>query len=305
MTLLLRSLLALAAAADPACPAALASEQFLRCSLGGTISLSLDPSIGSTAVYVHNSRSATLAVAVAPFPGSFSVAPGSGIQIFLANATNPRLTCADCLLTIWHSQFSQSGATFVSDAPGAVFTTGIRGRAIRNPYAAFFDFGNNTRLRVTALQHHRETPLTVLRDAESETVAGPGDDVDLAGPGIFEIASSPVLPIGFRIIVGSTTKIPDGFSNRAGYGSFAELNVVDEALVYVPASPAPDFVLPAVETTAFRGLSWVVFAIMLLVGIGGIVCFVHGIVRHFTADTTLELAAETTMTNGSAPLNAL
>jgi hypothetical protein len=228
----------------------------------------------------------------------------------MSNETDPpltgtTLTCNDCLVTIWHSQYSQRGATFVSDVPGAVFTTANDNPVFRTPYSAFFDFGPSTRFRgrADAIQHHREAPLTLLRavDTGVETLADVTGDVDLTSPGIFEIASSPILPIRFRIIVGSTTKIPAGFSNRVGSGVFAELAVVNGALSYIPPLSAPALLRPAVESTAFRALSWLIVAIMILVGLGGLVYFVTGVICHVrsapaaTAEAASDVAVDASL----------
>jgi hypothetical protein len=279
---------ALGSSSEPACPATITTERFLRCSLRGAVSLSL-ATAGSTAVYVHNSRSASLVATAGDFEEPFSVAPGSGIQIFLSGATTPPLTnstfaCTDCLVTIWHSRCAQTGATFVSDVPGAVFTTGGRSRPFAAAYAAFFDFGNSTRFRVDTLQHHREEPLAVVRSGDGgvQALTDFGRSLDLTGPGIFQMASSPILPVSFRIIVGSTDRIPDGFSNTVGLGEFAELSVVDGALLHVPAAPAPGFVLPAVENTAWLALSWVFCALSILLIIGCLIYCILGMRGHVT-----------------------
>jgi hypothetical protein len=282
-------LLSLVFSDDGACPPNVSDERFFRCLLKGNLSLSLDVAFGSTAVYVHNSRTANLTVTVQNRP--FCVHPGRGLQVLLTNQTSPALvktvlSCSDCFLTIWHSTYGYNHANFISDAAGAIFKSKPDGNEIPERYPVFFDFGNQTRLRVEHLEHRREQPLALYRWNDGSTwiemftnYSQDGDDFN--GPGIFQISSSPYLLSIFRIIVGSTTAIPDTFSNQPAHGRFAEVAMVDGNLSYTEGWDGAAFAYPAIEHMGWRTFAMVMIGVTGLVGVLSIGGLVYGIIRHF------------------------
>jgi hypothetical protein len=283
-----------ASADEEPCPSSLTSEKFFRCTLKGTFNLSLDPiptstdDYGSTAVYVHNNRESKLTVTVPP--STYDVGPGQGIDIILSNGVpiihSLSLNCADCFLTIWHSKYAYGQASFVSDSAGAVFTTSGNGTTLAENYAVFFDFGDQTRLQVATLVHRREEPLTVLAYSNSTNSVAPLANINnsnalLTGPGYFHIASSPFLLTDFRIVVGSTVRLPPEFSNRPAHGRFAQVAVVSGNVTHVPGTDSALFVVPAVESTVWSSLAWAMLAVTIIVGLLSLGTLIFGIIRHF------------------------
>jgi hypothetical protein len=136
-----------------------------------------------------------------------------------------------------------------------------------------------------SLVHRREQPLTLWRDegdgkVEPVTTGIDWSNVTFDGPGLFHIASSPFLSTDFRIIIGSTSRIPDGFANKAKKGRFAEVAVVQGTVNYTGGTETAPFVVPAVESTVWLILAYVMLGVTILVALASIATLVIGIVVH-------------------------
>jgi hypothetical protein len=154
----------------------------------------------------------------------------------------------------------------VGDGAGAIFI----GNSVisHDSFRSFFDFGDKARVFVNYLHHRREDPLIVRHCQSSHknlsvSSVHNGSFLDIEGPGIVEILSSPYLEMSFDFVIGSKIRIPSEFSNSPIVGSVVEigLNQTGGVVVDWGSANVTWFITAAPEKEFWRYVAWVMVAV--------------------------------------------
>lgn len=183
-----------------------------------------------TAIYLHNKEKSNLLVKILDKNESFEISEGNGVQIIDSKSEITCQNSQECFITIWHTSLDEYKSFFVSDGAGCSVSINDK---IPSDISLFFDFGDNTRLSSGSFKHKRETGIMLYyidQDQSNETlskIVNQNLNFDLSGPAILKISSTAYTKATFDILIGSTVKIPDSFSNNPVNGHFLKYTKSD------------------------------------------------------------------------------
>ena len=190
----------------------------------------------------------------------------------------------DCQTTIWHTISVQNNQYHVNDAVGSVFK--VNNVLFPDEYSCFFDFGKESRVKVTQLEYERTGTVIdfVFYDNETKQIQSHPNtkeelvSINFESPGFFIISESQYHNVSFRILAGSIIRLDPEFTGEMSKGKIDFYN-------YQPKYPASDPSLldsiPLVSeiSSIWTSMEYVIMALSIILIIFTVILFIYVCVK--------------------------
>ncbi|EAX88997.1 hypothetical protein TVAG_381060 [Trichomonas vaginalis G3] len=169
-------------------------------------------------IYLHSKS--TSSVELTSSDGKqYSIKPGKCIYIAQQNIS-AKCSGKDCDITFWFSPVPGDYAYIIADSTGAAYYA--KNVRLTTDYLSFIDFGSDSRIEISDLEHPKRYPLTFYTSETNNSDIAEystfnlmnGSVVNFSKPGILQLSQAPFDRISFNFIAGSTLKNSKEFSQN-------------------------------------------------------------------------------------------